>query len=143
MNVANFLKERGNTSATVHPAETIRSVAERFRQNNVGAVIVSDGAAGIDGILTERGLAYGLVAHGDTLLDMPASALAITATVSCSPEDSMTDVAKVMTERRLGHIPVMHRGRLIAVIDIVDLLEERLFDRRRATRAIVASMMPH
>lgn len=141
MKVADLLRTKGNTSAQVHPAITIREVAQRLRRENVGAVIVSDDEGSLDGIVTERDVAHGLAAHGTKLLDLPASALATTAVVSCSPNDSITDVARVMTERHLHHIPVRYGGRLLDVISIGDILEERLHDRRRVARALSGMAM--
>ncbi|MGD9711512.1 MAG: CBS domain-containing protein, partial [Thermomicrobiales bacterium] len=116
MKVADLLKTRGNSTAQVHPAITVQEVAQRLRRENVGAVIVSDDDGSLDGIVTERDVAHGIAAHGTKLLDLPASALATTAAVSCSPNDSVTDVARVMTERDLHHIAVRDGGRLLDVI---------------------------
>ena len=136
MKVADILKAKENSASLVHPAVTIREVLQRLHQDNSGAVIVSDDEGSLDGIVTESDVAHGIATHGSKLLDLPASALATTAVVSCSPGDSITDVARVMTERHLHHIPVRVGGRLLDVISIVEVLEERLHDRRRVARAI-------
>lgn len=141
MKVADLLKSKGNAVAPVHPAITIREVAQRLRRVNVGAVVVSDDKGSHDGIVTERDVAHGIATHGTKLLDLPASALATAAVVSCSPNDSLTDVARVMTDRHLHHIPVRDGGRLVDVISIGDILEERLHDRRRTTRALFGVVM--
>lgn len=143
MKVGTFLKELGGATATVKPNELIRSVLQSFREHNTGAVIVCDGETSLDAILTEHDIIRGLAAHGPEALNLPASALATTAGATCSTNDSMTDVAKLMSFRRLTHLPVVNGGRITAVIDIFNLLEERLADRRRVTRALMASMPMH
>lgn len=136
MKVCDFLKTRHYATASVHPTETIRRVAKRFRSENAGAIIVSDSGRALDGIVTEHDITSGLAVYGDRLLDLPVSALATTASVSCSMNDSITDVAGVMTERRLYYIPVRDDGRLLDVISIGEVLEERFENRRRVTRSL-------
>lgn len=137
MKVAEFLAEKRFPIARVRPQTSVRQLVEKFRSENVGAVIVSDGDGSLDGVVTDRDIARAAATHGEKLLDLPVSALATTAAVSCSPHDQIADVARLMAERQLHHIPVMSDGRLRDVINIVEVLEERLRDRRRVTRALV------
>jgi CBS domain-containing protein len=48
------------------------------------------------------------------------------AVVVCSPEDKITDVMKLMTRRRIRHIPVKDGKRLVGIISIGDVLKHRL-----------------
>ena len=141
MKVAEFLAEKRFPIARVRPQTSVRQLVEKFRSENVGAVIVSDGDGSLDGVVTDRDIARAAATHGEKLLDLPVSALATTAAVSCSPHDHIADVARLMAERQLHHIPVMSDGRLRDVINIVEVLEERLRDRRRVTRALVGMSM--
>lgn len=136
MKVAEFLAENRFPIARVRPQTSVRELIERLRSDNVGAVIVSDGDGSLDGVVTDRDIARAAATHGEKLLDLPASALATTAAVSCSPHDQIADVARLMAERQIHHIPVMSDGRLRDVINIVEVLQERLRDRRRVTRAM-------
>lgn len=139
MKVADLLSARERALAPIHHNISVREAAERMREAQSGAIVLSDNEGSLDGVLTERDVAYGVAAHGPKALDLPASALATTAGVSCSPTDHVTQVARVMAERHLHHIPVRERGRLLDVISITDILEERLHDRRRVTRALVSA----
>ncbi len=126
MRVAEILKVKGSMVMAVRPAQTIRSLTQRFRQEGVGAMIVSDDNGSLDGIITERDVAYGLAVHGCKLLDLPASALMTTAVVTCSPDDSIAQVARVMTERRIRHLPVKVDRRLVGIVSIGDVLKYRI-----------------
>ena len=48
------------------------------------------------------------------------------AVVVCSPEDSITDLMKLMTERRIRHVPVKDGDQLVGIISIGDVLKHRL-----------------
>ena len=46
--------------------------------------------------------------------------------VVCSPEDSITHVMKLMTQRRVRHLPVKEGDQLVGIISIGDVLKHRL-----------------
>ena len=48
------------------------------------------------------------------------------AVVVCSPEDSITDLMKLMTQRRIRHVPVKDGNQLVGIISIGDVLKHRL-----------------
>jgi signal-transduction protein with cAMP-binding, CBS, and nucleotidyltransferase domain len=83
-----------------------------------------DGSA--NGIISERDLAYGLAIHGDKLASMSVSELMTKKVVFCTPEGSITAVMKVMTKRRIRHLPVKDGENLIGIISIGDVLLHRL-----------------
>ena len=67
MRVADILRIKGSTVKTVTPDETALELSEKLRTAQIGAMIVSDDGTSIDGIISERDLAYGLAAHGREL----------------------------------------------------------------------------
>ena len=48
------------------------------------------------------------------------------AIVVCSPEDSIVHVMRLMTQRRIRHLPVKQGGKLVGIISIGDVLKHRL-----------------
>jgi CBS domain-containing protein len=88
-------------------------------------VVSSDGGS-IDGIVTERDLAYGLAAHGSNLPTIAVSRLMTNVVVVCSPEDSIAHVMKLMTQRRVRHLPVKEGDQLVGIVSIGDVLKHRL-----------------
>jgi CBS domain-containing protein len=111
---------------TVRPTETIGGLARRLRLAGVGAMIVSRDGQSLDGIITERDIAYALPEHLDDLHEMRVSDLMTGTVVTCSPQDSIADAARIMTVRRIRHLPVKEGGRLVGVISIGDVLKHRL-----------------
>jgi CBS domain-containing protein len=126
MSVADILKGKGTAVMTVRPSETIGGLAQRLRLAGVGAMIVSRDGQSLDGIITERDIAYALPEHTDDLHEMRVSDLMTVTVVTCSPQDSIADAARIMTARRIRHIPVKEAGRLVGVISIGDVLKHRL-----------------
>ena len=48
------------------------------------------------------------------------------AVVTCTASDSLSQVAKVMTQRRIRHLPVTDNGNLIGLVSIGDVLKNRI-----------------
>jgi CBS domain-containing protein len=126
MTVADILKSKGTAVITVKPTETIGGLAQRLRLAGVGAMIVSRDGESLDGIITERDIAYALPEHLDDLQDMRVSDLMTGTVLTCSPHDSIANAARIMTTHRIRHLPVKEGGRLVGVISIGDVLKHRL-----------------
>jgi CBS domain-containing protein len=107
MKVADILRIKGSVVKTVAPHETALLLSGHLRAEQIGALVVSTDGNSIDGIVSERDLAYGLATHGARLPTIPISELMTKAVVVCSPEDSVTDVMKLMA----AHSPCACQGR--------------------------------
>ncbi|MBI1869166.1 MAG: CBS domain-containing protein [Methylocystis sp.] len=136
MSVADILKAKGTAVMTVRPSETIHAVAKRLQQEGVGAMVVSSDGDSLDGIITERDVAINLAVYGTEFHTLPASALMSAAVVTCAPEDSVAEVAKVMTNQRLRHLPVKKGGMLVGIISIGDVLKHRLDEAQLESRTL-------
>lgn len=126
MLVSDILKHKGAEVKTVRSDDTALCLAKRLKGDRVGALVVSDSAASLDGIISERDLAYGLADHGAGLYAVSVADLMTTTVVTCSPHDSVVHVMSVMTQRRIRHLPVREGGRLIGLVSIGDILKSRM-----------------
>ena len=126
MRVVDILRIKGSAVKTVKPDETALDLSAQLRAEQIGAMIVSDDGRSIDGIISERDLAYSLVAHGSKLPRVTVSELMTKVVVVCSPADSITDVMKLMTQQRVRHLPVKDGDQLVGIISIGDVLKHRL-----------------
>jgi CBS domain-containing protein len=126
MKVADILRIKGPVVKTVPPHETALLASGQLSAEQIGALVVSTDGNSIDGILSERDLAHGLATYRDRLPTIPVSKLMTKAVVVCSPEDSVTHVMKLMTQRRVRHVPVKDGDQLVGIISIGDVLKQRL-----------------
>jgi CBS domain-containing protein len=125
MKVSDILHIKGSEVKTVRPDTSAREFAVRLHVEQIGAMVVSGDGRSVDGMVSERDLAYALAAHGSELSTLPVSRL-MTQAVSCSPDDSITHVMKIMTQRRIRHLPVQQGDQLVGIISIGDVLKHRL-----------------
>lgn len=126
MRVSDILKIKGSAVKTVEPTASIRSFCKALRSEGVGAMVVKDKAGQICGIITERDLARGIIEFGNDLSNMTVASLMTTDIVTCSPDDSIASIAKVMTHRRIRHLPVVVGSTISGLVSIGDVLKYRL-----------------
>jgi len=136
MKVANILEVKGAEVMTVRPGDTIREVARRLVEENVGALVVSGGGGMLDGIISERDISRGLAFHGPHIGELLASDLMTRGVVTCAPDDTISDTARVMTDRRIRHLPVQDGKRIVGIISIGDILKYRLDEVMLETRVL-------
>ena len=126
MNVQTILKSKGNSVVTVKPDASIPQAAALLRTHRIGALVVSRDGKAIDGIISERDIVLALADHGTAVFDMDVARLMSKNVVTCALADSVSDLAALMTERRLRHIPVVERGSLVGLVSIGDVVKNRI-----------------
>jgi CBS domain-containing protein len=136
--VADILAVKGSAVVTIRPSETIGALSERLRERRIGAAVVSGDGQAVDGVISERDIAYALAVHKAELYTLPVSALMTKAVVTCSPGESVANVASTMRARNIRHIPVEEGGRLVGMISIRDVLNHRTDDLLQQTNLLRA-----
>jgi CBS domain-containing protein len=94
----------------------------------IGSVAVCDGPR-LVGILTERDVLR-LAGGGARMDELEARQVMTTHLITVAPADDVLDVARLMSEHRIRHIPVVHGENLLGIVamrDVLDALAERLY----------------
>jgi CBS domain-containing protein len=136
MLIAQILAGKGGEVVSTRADATIAEVASLLKARRIGAVVVTDAAGDLRGIISERDLARGLADHGAKLLDMRVSQLMTVDVVTCSPDDGIGQLMHTMTERRFRHLPVIEDGKLIGIISIGDVVKHRLQELEAETHLL-------
>ena len=128
MKVQDILKGKKNVAVlTVRPDDTVLKFVQLLRGEGVGAMVVSQDGGSLDGIISERDVVRALAVDESKVLKWPVSAIMTKAVITCSPDDGIAEVARMMTERRVRHLPVRDRdNHLVGVISIGDVLKHRI-----------------
>jgi CBS domain-containing protein len=136
MRIADVLRRKGSTVATVGPDATVTDLLGELATHNVGALPVVEGGQLI-GIVSERDVVRRLHAGGAALLEARVGDIMTTDVTTCSPSDDVGDVAAVMTSRRFRHLPVVVEGQLAGIVSIGDMVKARI-DLLESERAQLA-----
>jgi CBS domain-containing protein len=126
MKVAEILKQKGQDVISVRPTETIETLSHRLRMARIGAMVVLDEGGALVGIISERDVVHGLAEHAARCLKLTVADLMTQRVVTCAPEDSISRIAKIMTENRIRHLPVIEGAKLAGVISVGDVVKNRL-----------------
>jgi CBS domain-containing protein len=126
MNVESILRGKGRDVTTVAPEASIATAVALLRRHAIGALVVSRDGAAIDGILSERDVVTGLADHGIAVLELPVAQLMSRQVITCQREDKVADLAALMTERRIRHLPVVDNGALAGIVSIGDVVKHRI-----------------
>ncbi len=141
MTARTILKRKGTDTVTIHHDELIATAANVLAEENIGALIVSDEADPVVGILSERDIVRSLAKHGAQTLKKTVHDLMTSQTISCTLDDNVKDLMQTMTYRRIRHLPVMEDGVLRGIISIGDLLKYRLEEIETEQRVLRDRLM--
>jgi CBS domain-containing protein len=110
---------------TIRPDATVRELLRLLSTHNIGAVIVSSDGQSLDGIVSERDIVRRLY-DDEASLDGTVSGIMTSAVHSVSPDDSLDDTRRLMTERRFRHVPVVDGGTLVGIVSIGDVVKAHI-----------------
>jgi len=131
--VADILALKGSVVFTISPSETIGTLSQLLSDKRIGAAIVSGDGKTVDGVISERDVAYGVAVRKAELHTLPVSALMTKTVITCSPNDDIAKVASTMLSRNIRHLPVNDDNRLVGMVSMRDVLNLRLDELQRET----------
>jgi CBS domain-containing protein len=121
MNIANILARKGSMAVTVRPEESIREALALLARHNIGALIAVQGERPV-GILSERDIVRE-AAHNERFFERTVADLMTRDVITGQPHDDLLTVAHTMTERRIRHLPVVDKDRLVGMVSIGDVVK--------------------
>ena len=126
MRIADILKAKPDaTVITIGPDAGVRELLALLAEHNVGALIVSADGESLDGIVSERDVVRHLHSDG-TVVNNTVGAIMTEGVETCGRDTLLDDLMKVMTDRRIRHVPVVEEGRLVGIVSIGDVVKHRI-----------------
>jgi len=125
MRIADILRSKGPAVATVTETTTVAALLTELEVRNIGAMVVI-GPGGVVGIVSERDVVRKLHEDGPELLGRSVGDIMSVAVVTCRPEDPIDDLAALMTNNRVRHVPVLDNGQLVGIVSIGDVVKFRM-----------------
>ena len=129
--VSAILAHKGLAVWAIASSATVFEAIQLMAEKNVGALPVMDGEK-LVGIISERDYSRKVILMGRSSKDTPVSEIMTRDLVTTDPEESVTECMRVMTEKRIRHLPVMVEGKMIGILSIGDLVR-RIISAQTAT----------
>jgi CBS domain-containing protein len=119
--IREILTHKGSDVWSVTPESTVLEAIQMMADKNVGALLVTkDGR--LLGVLSERDYTRKIVLKGRSSKDTPVRDILSGHVVSASPDHTVDECLRLMTEHRIRHLPVMDGTKILGVISIGDLV---------------------
>jgi len=117
-----ILARKGSAVWSISPDATVFEAIQLMANKNVGALPVVDNSRLI-GIISERDYTRKVILKGLSSEDTPVRDIMAREVLTASPSDSIQDCMRVMTEKRVRHLPVLEGTRMIGIVSIGDVME--------------------
>jgi len=133
----------GKRVETISASASIHDLVNSLNSNHVGALVVSSDGKKIDGIVSERDVVRAMPGKLDQLIGMHVRDIMTVEVHTCTPDSTVAELMKMMTELRIRHVPVVDaKGALISIVSIGDVVKNHVSEldsERQALRDYVAS----
>jgi CBS domain-containing protein len=126
MLISDVIRSKGDLVVTIAPEQTVKTLIDLLDEHKIGALVVSSDGKSIAGIVSERDVVRRLHRDGAAVLHQTVSDIMTADVKTAAPEDNLEDTARVMTQARVRHLPVVSDGALVAIISIGDVVKHRI-----------------
>jgi CBS domain-containing protein len=106
----------------IAPEATVFEAIELMAQKNVGALPVVDNGR-LVGIISERDYTRKVILKGKSSKETPVKEIMTERVLTVEPSAGVTECMRIVTERRVRHLPVLDRDKLVGILSIGDLLK--------------------
>ncbi len=120
--VSQLLADKGHDLYRLRPEDPVIDAIQLMADKSVGALLVMEGDR-LVGILSERDYARKVILKGRSSKDTPISAIMTPAPlVTVSPNSRTKECMRLMTDRRIRHLPVVEGDKVVGMLSIGDLV---------------------
>jgi len=117
-----LLDHKGRDMWTIAPDATVFDAIQLMTDRNVGALPVLD-ADRLVGIVSERDYMSKVMLKGKSSKDTPVREIMTRDAVTVSPDQSVSECMRIITEHRVRHLPVVDGEKLVGIVSIGDLVK--------------------
>jgi CBS domain-containing protein len=120
--VRSIIQTKGNAIFSVASTVTVYQALEIMFEKNIGALLIID-AGRFVGIFTERHYARKLILRGKSSRETTVGEVMTEGPVTVTCETSIEECMKIMTEKKIKHLPVMENNQLAGLISVGDVVK--------------------
>ena len=119
--ISSILYNKGSKVWSVAGDTMVLDAIRLMSEKNVGALPVMD-KQGVAGIISERDYTRKVILKGKLSRETPVREIMSRDVVVAHPSDTVDDCMRIMTEKRIRHLPVVEGNEMVGMISIGDLV---------------------
>jgi CBS domain-containing protein len=116
-----ILKQKGSRVWTIPGEATVFEAIQLMAARNIGALVVVSGHK-LEGIFSERDYTRKVALHGKSSKETFVSEVLSHELHVASPQNTIEECMRLMTENRVRHLPVLDGEALVGLVSIGDLV---------------------
>ena len=120
--VRNILETKSKIIFSVSPETSVYIALEVMFDKNISSLLILENNQPV-GIFTERDYARKIALKGRNSRDTKMSEIMTKNLITITPDYTIEDAMRIMTEKHIRHLPVLENEKLIGVISIGDLVK--------------------
>jgi IMP dehydrogenase len=127
MKVKNLVQTKSKAVVSIDAAKSVEEAIRLMHKKKISAVIVIDNKE-TAGIFTERDMVRCYVSkkEGTRFREIPVRDAMTTKLITAEEDDDICDVMTIMVDRNIRHLPVVEKGRVIAMLSIRDIIQSQV-----------------
>jgi CBS domain-containing protein len=119
--VGSILRYKGDQVCSVNPEESVFQAIRLMADKGIGAlVVIADDR--LAGIISERDYARKVVLQGKSSKETRVRDIMTSPVFSVGPDHTVDDCLRIVTTKRIRHLPVVQGDSVIGVVSIGDLV---------------------
>ena len=127
--IQTLLDVKGHEVYSIQADQTVYEAISEMDAKNVGGLIVKDGEK-VVGIITERDYTRKVILKDRSSKETAVAAIMSRDLVWVTPDQTVQDAMKLVTEKRCRHLPVFNDGQLHGILSIGDLVKSIIANQK-------------
>lgn len=119
--VSSVLVHKTSALWTITPEATVFEAIKLMADKNIGSLLVMSGGK-LGGVFTERDYTRKIALHGKNSRETRVWEIIPREVITVTPDDSVEDCMRLMTESRVRHLPVVEGTNVVGIVSIGDLV---------------------
>ncbi len=126
--VSELLKRQDRTLWHVRPEDSVFAALQLLAQYEVGALMVMD-AGRLVGVFSERDYTRKVALQGRNSRETTVADIMSGQVFSVTPRTGLREAMRLMSERKIRHLPVLDGATVLGMISIRDMLDDIIADQ--------------
>lgn len=123
-----ILQHKGHDVSSVSPDDAVAKAVRLMAEKGIGALVVlADGK--LVGIVSERDCARKVLLQERSSRDTRVREIMTSPVFSVSSDDTVDDCMRIVTAKRIRHLPVVRDDRVIGIVSIGDLVRSVILEQ--------------